>query len=481
MTQNEDRLTESNDRINTISELPGRPFRLTMEVPLFTIMLAFALSGSVISNVVLYRICVHSLHHSEDECRPFLAPVKSNTSRQLEEEVQKYSTTVSLVRTLVESTGPAVLSLFIGVWSDTYGRKPLVVWPLFGSALSAMLNVVFALAEGFGPWWYVLTAVPFSLTGGYTALFTGAFTYISDITTNENRSLRMTVLEAVFSAGSLIGSLASSYVINLVGNLVVLLINAALIVVAYVFTAVFVTESLNGALPGNLMTLLDIRLVKEMIDTCFKQRPNRGRAQLLLLTLTNSFSIFVLYGLMSLSYIYTREKLHWAVKEYSIYSAANTLINVIGAVAGVKFGKMIGLGDLPLAILGHLSAVGDLLVVAFAVTSWQMYMGAGIAMFKGMAAPLVRSFITKVMPLEDIAKAFALLCAFEAICPLISSVVYNSLYRYTIVSFPGAIYVFSAFILFVCAVMLAVVQYFTVKGSTPYQRVEEDVPVDQDN
>lgn len=123
------------------------------------------------------------------------------------------------------------------------------------------------------------------------------------------------------------------------------------------------------------MTLLDIRLVKEMIDTCFKQRPNRGRAQLLLLTLTNSFSIFVLYGLMSLSYIYTREKLHWAVKEYSIYSAANTLINVIGAVAGVKFGKMIGLGDLPLAILGHLSAVGDLLVVAFAVTSWQMYMG----------------------------------------------------------------------------------------------------------
>lgn len=61
---------------------------------------------------------------------------------------------------------------------------------ILGSALSAMLNVVFALAEGFGPWWYVLTAVPFSLTGGYTALFTGAFTYISDITTNENRSLR---------------------------------------------------------------------------------------------------------------------------------------------------------------------------------------------------------------------------------------------------------------------------------------------------
>lgn len=75
---------------------------------------------------------MHSLHHSVDECKIFLAPEKNNETRSLEEEVQKYATFVQTVKTVIESIVPAVLSMFLGVWSDTHGRKPLVVWPLFG-------------------------------------------------------------------------------------------------------------------------------------------------------------------------------------------------------------------------------------------------------------------------------------------------------------------------------------------------------------
>lgn len=45
-TEDENRLTESNCNINTISELPGKPFSITMEVPLFLTMLAMSLSGT---------------------------------------------------------------------------------------------------------------------------------------------------------------------------------------------------------------------------------------------------------------------------------------------------------------------------------------------------------------------------------------------------------------------------------------------------
>lgn len=58
---------------------------------------------------------------------------------------------------------------------------------------------------------------------------------------------RMTVLEAGVSAGSVIGSMASSYLLRAVGNVYLLLIATALIVIAYVFTNVFVKESLEGA------------------------------------------------------------------------------------------------------------------------------------------------------------------------------------------------------------------------------------------
>lgn len=75
-------------------------------------------------------------------------------------------------------------------------------------------------------------------------------------------------------------------------------------------------------------------------------------------------------------------------------------------------------------------------------------------MFGALSAPLIRSLLTKILPVEDIAKVFALMCAIEGICPLISPILYNSLYAATISVFPGAILVLTSFITAVCAVML---------------------------
>ncbi|CAH2089613.1 unnamed protein product [Euphydryas editha] len=161
-----------------------------MEFPLFFTMLSVSLCGAVISNLVLYRTCVNSLNHTKDECQIFMSSSRNNGSKDLEQEVQKYATFVSMLRTIVESLAPAILSLFLGVWSDTHGRKPLVVWPLLGMSLSSALVVVYSMIDSLGPWWFILTSIPVSLSGGFTSLFTGSFCYISDISTKEKRSLR---------------------------------------------------------------------------------------------------------------------------------------------------------------------------------------------------------------------------------------------------------------------------------------------------
>lgn len=57
---------------------------------------------------------------------------KSNETQHLEKEVQKYLTYVSTVKSFIESLMPAILYLFVGVWPDTHGRKPLMVWPILG-------------------------------------------------------------------------------------------------------------------------------------------------------------------------------------------------------------------------------------------------------------------------------------------------------------------------------------------------------------
>jgi PCFT/HCP family folate transporter-like MFS transporter 1/3 len=116
--------------------------------------------------------------------------------------------------------------------------------------------------------------------------------------------------------------------------------------------------------------------VKEMVTECFKRRPNYGRAKIFLLTLANALTIFTFYGMSSLDYLYAREKLHWALREYSLFTGASTLIAFIGSFLGIAlFQRVLGVGDVVLAIASFFSSVGDCLIKTFAVTTWHMYFG----------------------------------------------------------------------------------------------------------
>ncbi|XP_063830584.1 probable peptidoglycan muropeptide transporter SLC46 [Ostrinia nubilalis] len=473
--ENENEVTESTSNASNrvISELPGRPFAITMEVPLFLTLLAVSLSGTAISNIILYRTCVYSLNHSLDECKIFLTPEKSNVTHKLEEEVQKYATFIQTVKTVLESISPAILSMFLGVWSDTHGRKPLIVWSLLGITMSSMLVVIYSMMH-LGPWWYVLTSIPFAFTGGISVIFTGAYCYIADITTKSTRSLRITILGAAVSAGSVMGSLLSAYLIKAVGNVYLLLIVTALYVIAYAFTNIHLKESLNGAIPGGLMSVLDWLLVKEMFRDCFKRRPNYLRAQLLLLTFANSLSVFMLYGLYGLSYMYTREKLHWALKDYTQFSAVDTTISFAGSFFGVGvLQKYLPIGDMALSIVALVTVAISYMIRGFATTTWHFYLAAVINVFSGLSSPLIRSYLSKVMPMEDIAKVFALMGAIEGLAPIISPVLYNALYEFTISSFPGAIMLLTSGLCLVCATMLSTAVYYRWRASVPnYQPLE---------
>lgn len=127
---------------------------------------------------------------------------------------------------------------------------------------------------------------------------------------------------------------------------------------------------------GGLSTVLDLLLVKEMIHTCFKKRPHKTRIRMLLLILANSLAIFILYGQMNLDYLYTRNKLEWDLKQYTVYSAAGTTLIVLGLLIGTTlFQKVCRVSDLPMSIVSYLSCIGEVITKALAVKSWHMYFG----------------------------------------------------------------------------------------------------------
>ncbi|RVE42525.1 hypothetical protein evm_012833 [Chilo suppressalis] len=121
---------------NEIDYLGGQsrnpPIKLTIEITLFLSFMALSIAAAPAANLLMYRTCVHALGHSVEECESFLAPGKTNHTQELENAVQQYATFVGTAKSVLESAVPALLSVFIGVWSDKHGRKPLLTIPLLG-------------------------------------------------------------------------------------------------------------------------------------------------------------------------------------------------------------------------------------------------------------------------------------------------------------------------------------------------------------
>lgn len=61
-----------------------------------------------------------------------LGKVKNNITADLEKAVQPIEDIISMTKTLIDSLSAAVLCLFVGPWSDRFGRKPVLVMNLVG-------------------------------------------------------------------------------------------------------------------------------------------------------------------------------------------------------------------------------------------------------------------------------------------------------------------------------------------------------------
>ncbi|CAH2089615.1 unnamed protein product [Euphydryas editha] len=451
-----------------------RSIATTIELPLFLNLLALSLTGPAISNIVLYKTCVHSLNYTVPQCKPFLSPIKTNETALLEKDVEKYSTYVSTVKLVLEYIFPAFLSLFLGAWSDTYGRKPLIVWPLFGASITGMLLVIFSLMDSLGPWWYILTAVPSSLSGGYIAMFTGMYCYVSDTSTPDSTSLRMTMIDATTSLGIVIGSVLCTYFILTIGTTYLLLLAATISVIAYSFSNIWIKESLSGALQGGGSKILDLLLIKEMFNESLKERPNHQRTQIFLICIVSVNVILAYTGPLSVEYLYTRQKLQWSLQEYTTYSSFSTALTLVGGFFGVLVvQKALRLGDIGFSIAVLILIIANNMIKMFAVETWHMYLACAMSIFRGLPGPLMRSYLTKILPVEDVGKVFVLLSTSESICPVLFPLIFNPLYSYTLSTFPGAIYALSSGLVFIAMILLGYVQYFSWLGSsTNYRRLD---------
>lgn len=165
-----------------------------LEFSIVCLFLATELStASILTNQLIYQTCTVTLGYNVSDCKLLGTQNESSHIRNLEAEAQHHVTIIQMTRVLIESLIPAILSLFIGPWSDKFGRKPVMMASFYGYiAMYIALCFITFMSNMIpvSPWFYLLGSVFVTFGGGMCSIITGVFAFCADVTSESKRESR---------------------------------------------------------------------------------------------------------------------------------------------------------------------------------------------------------------------------------------------------------------------------------------------------
>ena len=216
------------------------------------------------------------------------------TDKNISDSVQNEATNIEVVDGILSALPAVIFCLFVGAWSDSNGRKAVLIVPFIGNILSYLFYIANYYFLYINPL-HLLWGSVGGVTGGYVCLNIGLYGYVSDVTSPENRTTRLSILNGVFSAGYVIGTSLGGKLYKMYGNYY---LNFGISIgfgIAGMLYAIFVTKETNvgqeQSSEERKRSFFDLKNVTESLSVAFKSRPNHGRLHVILLII--NFSIFM--------------------------------------------------------------------------------------------------------------------------------------------------------------------------------------------
>lgn len=214
----------------------------------------------------------------------------------------------------------------IGRLSDKYGRRPLLITSITGTALS-----FFVMAFAPNVWFLFIARALDGLTAGNIPV---AFAVISDSTTPEERPKAFGLVGAAFSFGFVFGPAISAFTVGF-GQGVPFIIAGVITVIAVVLTHFFLPETnkhMGEVKKGKLFNFHV--LAKTLVD------PNVGETFLISLLFFLAFACSIIYGFQP----FVQNVLHMNASQNAMFF---TLFGVVGLFTQMllvqRFSKWLGI------------------------------------------------------------------------------------------------------------------------------------------
>ncbi|XP_017842256.1 proton-coupled folate transporter [Drosophila busckii] len=418
---------------------------ISVEPTMFLYMFAFMITSVVEQNFFLQKACLVNNNLSIAICQNINAPENEEYKKQV------LGTTAWFHQweNIAAHVFPIVLALFLGSFSDARGRKLPLLMGLVGKLIYSSMIVVNAMMPSWPVEYVIYTAtLPSALTGADVAIFASCFAYISDISTLEQRTIRVTILDVVYLTAMPTGVALGSYLFYNVFNQSyadMFAVNAALLALAVIYTF-FALKWQTTPNQRSLRELgccgiwgdfFDRQHVKDSLSVLMKPRRGHRRSFLYLLLISMALYTFQ-RDEGSYLYLYTFDKFGWSVSSFSSFKTFKSTAYVIAMLLAVPLmNKVLGWRDTTIIFIGTWAHAIARFFFYFTTGPKLLYAGAVVCSLGPIVGPMIRAMTSKIVPQSERGKVFALLSVCDNAVPFISGVCYSQIYRATLKSNHG--------------------------------------------
>lgn len=298
------------------------------------------------------------------------------------QEVQKQASLFSLYTGLLSTLPSLAVTLLIVAYSDRAGRKIAIVLPLIGTLIYTLSFLTVSYFE-LNLYLLIGSSLVGSLFGGLGTFMGGCFAYIADLCADgHQKTLRMAGLDMMIGILAGAASISTGYFVRAAGfNWP--FVTSAMCQCLVLLYAVFILEETVKKVPEDAMAVNgspQSSALKHMISAIyqmFARIGSRSRTILILLTVVFTSFSFIYIGEASMMMLYELNKpLCWTEILIGYGSALSTTI-FLTSFAGVSVFTYCGVPQLVIVLMGIMSVMSGMLLVAFTKTTFLMFLGGG--------------------------------------------------------------------------------------------------------
>ncbi|CAH0407600.1 unnamed protein product [Chilo suppressalis] len=461
---------EENPLNRTIPEKPpkktwGEKFEhvkrnITVEPLLAGLIIPSVISRFAMGNLNLDKACRVNLQFGDEVCDALVVQKSTNFS-SYEKQVQQLIASIDIWKTIIHTGLPCLMIMFLGAWSDRTGkRKIIILLPVIGeliTSISNIINVYFFYEIPVEVTVFLETVFP-AITGGWVTMFLGVFSYISDITSEQDRTFRVGLVNFCMTAGLPIGLALSGIVLKNFGYYGVFSTTTVMfmLVLTYGFTCLKEPDQFlrdRGLTPIERksapdVSFFDLTHVAETVKVAYRPRPLNKRVKVVL----TLFAVFILYGpAMSefhILYLFLRDRLNWDMVKFGLYCSYSIVLHSFGAMFSITvLSKRLQVDDSMLCLISILSKFVGSFWTAFVQTDIEMYLLPIVEILNATTFTSLRSIISKLVDKQETAKVNSLFSLTETVAALIFGPFYSWLYMSTLYFFSGTVFLVSAALL----------------------------------